>query len=453
VQHLEVAMPARDRTAALAIRTAARPLAGGPQDFDALLELIGNARVVLLGEASHGTHDFYRVRAEITKRLIREKGFAAVAIEGDWPDAFRVDQFVRAEGADAEASDALAGFERFPQWMWRNADVLDFVGWLRGHNETHADAPPVRFAGLDLYSLHRSIEAVLEYLDIVDPNQARIARRRYDCFAQFGDDARAYGYATAIGTRPSCEDDAVRQLLELQRSATEYASRDGRVAADALFSAEQNARLVRNAERYYRLMLTSDATSWNLRDGHMAETLIELERHLEREGRAPKVIVWAHNSHLGDARATQMARAGEWNVGQLVRQRLGDAAVLVGFTTYTGTVTAASDWDGAAQRMTVRPALPESYEALFHNAGPPRFMLDLRTPSPVRAALEEPRLERAIGVIYRPQTERFSHYFGASLPSQFDVVLHYDVTRAVEPLERTAAWETGEVPETYPFTV
>ena len=448
-----MARPARDRTAALAIRTAARPLAGGPQDFDALLELIGDARVVLLGEASHGTHDFYRVRAEITKRLIREKGFAAVAIEGDWPDAFRVDQFARAEGADAEASDALAGFERFPQWMWRNADVLDFVGWLRGHNEPHADAPPVRFAGLDLYSLHRSIEAVLEYLDIVDPNQARIARRRYGCFAQFGDDARAYGYATAIGTRPSCEDDAVRQLLELQRSATEYASRDGRVAADALFSAEQDARLVRNAERYYRLMLTSDATSWNLRDGHMAETLIEIERHLEREGRAPKVIVWAHNSHLGDARATQMARAGEWNVGQLVRQRLGDAAVLVGFTTYTGTVTtAASDWDGAAQRMTVRPALPESYEALFHNAGPPRFMLDLRTPSPVRAALEEPRLERAIGVIYRQATERWSHYFRCRPGRQFDALLHVERTRALHPLDPVEGFLEGHAgtPETFP---
>jgi erythromycin esterase-like protein len=337
--------------------------------------------------------------------------------------------------------------------MWRNADVLDFVGWLRAHNDARPDAPPVRFVGLDLYSLHRSIEAVLEYLDIVDPQQARVARRRYGCFAQFGDDARTYGYATSVGAHLSCEEDAVRQLLELQRSATEYASRDGRVATDALFSAEQNARLVRNAERYYRLMLTSDATSWNLRDGHMAETLVELERHLQHDGRDPKVIVWAHNSHLGDARATQMARSGEWNVGQLVRQRLGDAAVLVGFTTYTGTVTAASDWDGAAQRMTVRPALPESYEALFHEAGPSRFMLDLRAPGAVRTALEEPRLERAIGVIYRPQTERFSHYFGASLPRQFDVVLHYDVTRAVEPLERTAAWEVGEVPETYPFAV
>ena len=443
----------QDRAAALAIRQAAHPLSGGPSDFDALLDLIGDARLVLLGEASHGTHDFYRVRAEITKRLIREKGFEGVTIEGDWPDTFRIDQFVRGEGTDKEASEALAGFERFPQWMWRNADVLDFVGSLRSYNETRGDAKPVRFFGLDLYSLHRSIEIVLEYLDIVDPNGAQAARERYACFTQYGTDARAYGYATTLHLQPTCEEEAITQLLALRGSAADYASRDGRVAADALFSAEQNARLVRNAERYYRNMLTRDATSWNLRDSHMAETLIELERYLGSAKRPPKLVAWAHNSHLGDARATQMGASGEWNVGQLVRERVGAAAVLVGFTMYTGTVTAASDWDAPAQRMAVRPALPGSYEALFHEAGPPRFLLDLRTPSAAVRALQEPRLERAIGVIYRPQTERFSHYFGAALPQQFDAVLHYDVTRAVEPLERTAEWEAGEVPETYPFAV
>ena len=443
----------QDKAAARAVRAAAQPLSGGPDDFDALLDLIGDARLVLLGEASHGTHDFYRVRAEITKRLIREKDFEGVAIEGDWPDAFRVDQFVRGEGTDAEGSEALAGFERFPQWMWRNADVLDFVGWLRAHNEARGGAKPARFFGLDLYSLHRSIELVLEYLDIVDPGSARAARERYACFAQYGSDARAYGYATTLHLQPTCEEEAITQLITLRRSAAEYASRDGRVAADALFSAEQNARLVRNAERYYRNMLARDATSWNLRDAHMAETLVELERHLGSAVKPAKLVVWAHNSHLGDARATQMGASGEWNVGQLVRQRVGAGAVLVGFTTYTGSVTAAADWDAPAQRMAVQPALPESYEALFHEAGPPRFLLDLRTPGAAVRALEEPRLERAIGVIYRPQTERFSHYFGASLPEQFDAVLHYDVTRAVEPLERTAAWEAREVPETYPFAV
>jgi erythromycin esterase-like protein len=442
-----------ERALARAVQSAARPLHGTPEDFDPLLDLIGDARLVLLGEASHGTHDFYRVRAEITKRLIREKGFQAVAIEGDWPDAFRVDQFVRADSAAVEASDSLAGFQRFPQWMWRNADVLDFVGWLRAHNDSRRDTPPVRFVGLDLYSLHRSIELVLEYLDVVDPASARTARERYACFTQYGADPQSYGYATALHLRPSCEDEAITQLLELRRSAAAYASRDGRLAADALFAAEQNARLIRNAERYYRNMLTRDATSWNLRDAHMAETLVELERHLTIGGQPPRIVLWAHNSHLGDARATQMGASGEWNVGQLVRERVGSAAFLVGFTMYTGSVTAASDWDGPAQRMAVRPALPESYEALFHDACPPRCLLDLRTPTVMTRALEEPRLERAIGVIYRPQTERFSHYFGASLPHQFDAVLHYDVTRAVEPLERTAVWEDGEVPDTYPFAV
>jgi erythromycin esterase-like protein len=338
--------------------------------------------------------------------------------------------------------------------MWRNADVLDFVGWLRTHNETRAPARPAQFFGLDLYSLHRSIEVVLEYLDIVDPHAAREARDRYACFTQDGADAQAYGYATALHGQPTCEDEAITQLVELRRSASEYASRDGRVAADALFSAEQNARLVRNAERYYRNMLARGATSWNLRDAHMAETLVELERYLTRDGQLPKLVVWAHNSHLGDARATQMGMKGEWNVGQLVRQRVGaTGAVLIGFTTYSGTVTAASEWDGPAERKAVQHALPGSYEALFHDAGPSSFFLDLRAPSAAARALEEPRLERAIGVIYRPETERQSHYFAASLPRQFDAVLHYDITRAAEPLERTALWETGEVPETYPSGV
>jgi erythromycin esterase-like protein len=444
----------QDRASAHAVRAAARPLTGGPGDFDPLIDLVGDARLVLLGEASHGTHEFYRVRGEITKRLIREKGFEGVVIEGDWPDAFRVGEFVRGQGRDTDASDALAGFKRFPQWMWRNADVLDFVGWLRTHNETRAPARPAQFFGLDLYSLHRSIEVVLEYLDIVDPHAAREARDRYACFTQYGADAQAYGYATALHGQPTCEDEAITQLVELRRSASEYASRDGRLAADALFSAEQNARLVRNAERYYRNMLARGATSWNLRDAHMAETLVELERYLTRDGQLPKLVVWAHNSHLGDARATQMGMKGEWNVGQLVRQRVGaTGAVLIGFTTYSGTVTAASEWDGPAQRKPVRHALPGSYEALFHNAGPSSFFLDLRAPSAAARALEEPRLERAIGVIYRPETERQSHYFATSLPRQFDAVLHYDITRAVEPLERTALWETGEVPETYPSGV
>jgi erythromycin esterase-like protein len=433
------------------VSNSARPLVGAASDFDSLLALIGDAPYVLIGEASHGTHEFYRIRAEITKRLIRERGFLGVAVEADWPDAYRVNRFVRGASDDADAEQALAGFKRFPQWMWRNADVLDFVGWLRSHNDgLAASKPKAGFYGLDLYSMHASMAAVLDYLDQVDPEAARRARERYSCFEHFGEDPQAYGYAATAGLTESCEREVVAQLVELRRAAAEYLRRDGHMPTDALFFAEQNAVLVRNAERYYRAMFGGRALSWNLRDTHMAETLESLTGFLARGSVQPKLVVWAHNSHLGDARATQMGRQGELNVGQLVRTRHGADAVLIGFTTYSGTVTAASDWGGHAERKIVRPALPESYEALFHNARDDNFLVDLRTSSKMLEALSTPRLERAIGVIYRPETERLSHYFLSQLPRQFDAVLHYDVTRAVEPLERTGIWERGEIPETYP---
>jgi erythromycin esterase-like protein len=404
---------------------------------------------VLLGEASHGTHEFYRIRSEITKRLIREKGFVGVAVEADWPDAYRVNRYVRGRGTDPDAEAALRGFNRFPTWMWRNADVLDFVGWLRDHNDDCRD--PVGFYGLDLYSLHASIQAVLEYLEKVDPEAARRAARRYGCFDHFGRDPQDYGYATAFGISPSCEREVLTQLVELRASAAGYAKRDGRLAPDELFFAEQNAKVVRSAEEYYRAMFRSRTGSWNLRDQHMADTLNALLRFLETQGPQSKVVVWAHNSHLGDARATEMGASGELNLGQLVREQFGHEALLVGFTTYSGTVTAASGWNEPVERKVVRPALPDSYEALFHESGR-NFYLDLGGPAPLVAALDVPRLERAIGVIYRPETERVSHYFQAHLPRQFDVLFHYDHTRAVEPLERTAAWERGqaELPETFP---
>jgi erythromycin esterase-like protein len=437
-----------------AIREAAHPLAGASTDYDPLVRLVDDARFVLLGEASHGTHEFYRARAEITKRLIKEKGFTAVAVEADWPDAYRVNRYVRGRANEAEAVDALAGFKRFPTWMWRNADVLDFVGWLRAHNDAApSDQSKVGFYGLDLYSLHASMEAVLSYLDKIDPEAARRARQRYACFDHFGEDTQSYGYVAGLGLTESCEGEVINQLVELRRRAADYASRDGRVAEDEYFFAEQNARLVKNAEQYYRSMFRGRVSSWNLRDQHMAETLDALVMHLQRQGQEAKIVVWEHNSHLGDARATEMGQRGEWNVGQLVRERHGSEALLVGFTTYSGTVTAASDWDAPCERKRVRAALPESYEALLHQVEVPRFLLSLRDGGPAVAGLEEQRLERAIGVIYRPETERQSHYFYAWLPQQFDAVIHFDETRAVEPLERTARWragETGEVPETFP---
>jgi erythromycin esterase-like protein len=419
-----------------------RPLAHRGHDYDALLDMIGDARFVLLGEASHGTHEFYAERAEITRRLIVEKGFDAVSAEADWPDALRVHRYVHGKSADASANEALAGFRRFPTWMWRNTVMLDFVAWLRGHNLS--GARPAGFYGLDLYSLSSSIEAVLKYLERVDPAAAGRARYRYSCFEDFGEDAQAYGYAAGFDLDRSCESQVVAQLLELRRTA---AASD---AGEEHFYAEQNARLVKNAEEYYRTMFRGRVSSWNLRDSHMAETLEVLTRHLGARGRAPKIVVWAHNSHLGDARATQMGDEGEWNLGQLVREKSPGEAFLVGFTTYTGTVTAASSWDGEAEVKRVRPALEESYEALFHRAGVARFLLDLRD---APAEVAKARLERAIGVIYRPESERVSHYFRAELARQFDAVLHFDETTAVRALDRLPLHERGEAPETFPSGV
>ena len=431
-------------------RTILQPLEGSSGDYDRLIERLGRSRFVLLGEASHGTHDFYAERAAITRRLITEKGFTGVAVEADWPDAYRVNRYVRGDGDDKSANQALSGFKRFPAWMWRNAVVLDFVAWLREYNDAK---PRVKagFYGLDLYSLFTSMEVVLEYLEKVDPPAAQRARYRYSCFDHFGEDTQAYGYAATFGLEKPCVDEVVTQLIELRRRAEEYARLDGLVASEEFFQAEQNARLVKNAEEYYRTMFEGRVSSWNLRDRHMAETLAALYRHLDAREPGARIVVWAHNSHLGDARATQMGRSGEWNLGQLVREQHGADSALVGFSTYTGTVTAASDWGGPAETKRVRPGLANSYEALFHEVGIPSFLLSLEEralPAPIR----EEHLQRAIGVIYRPETERQSHYFHARLAEQFDWMLHFDTTRAIQPLE---AWAPlgDEAPETYPTAV
>jgi erythromycin esterase-like protein len=433
------------------VREAAVPLIGAPGDYDALLDFVGDARFVLLGEASHGTHEFYRERAQISKRLITERGFSAVAVEADWPDAYRVNTFVRGAGEDMDSVDALGGFKRFPQWMWRNADVLDFVGWLREHNDGQdSDAMKCGFYGLDLYSLHASIEAVLGYLQKVDPEAARRARRHYACFDHFGRSTEAYGWVAGLGAGPTCEEEVVTELIALRRKAMNYLQRDGQVAADAYFCAEQNALIVRDAEQYYRTMFRREESSWNQRDNHMMDSLVALTEHLGKQRAPAKVIVWAHNSHLGDARATQMGERGELNLGQLVRERFGKQCVNIGFTTYSGTVTAASDWDGPAERKTVRRALPGSYEKFFHELQYSRFWLDFRKHSEAAEQLRAEALERAIGVIYRPETERLSHFFQARLSDQFDAILHFDHTCAVELLERTVEWQSGEVEETFP---
>jgi erythromycin esterase-like protein len=436
-----------------ALREIAQPLAGDAADYDALLKLIDDARFVLLGEASHGTHEFYFERAQITKRLIAEKGFNVVAIEADWPDAYRAHRYVRGTSNDANADEALSGFRRFPTWIWRNTVVVEFLEWLREFNQQLGSKERAAgFYGMDLYSLHASIDAVLKYLEKVDPDAARRARMRYGCFEHFSSEPQEYGYAATSGLIEPCEDDAVAQLVELQRKATDFLGRDGQRAEDEFFFAEQNARLIKNAEQYYRSMFRGRASSWNLRDRHMVETIEALVQHFNGS-RRPKAIVWAHNSHLGDARATEMSQHGEFNVGQLMREHFGDEAVLVGFTTYRGTVTAASDWGEKAERKRVRPALAGSYEELFHERALARFWINLRGGAKGIAVLEPERLERAIGVIYRPGTERLSHYVHARLSEQFDAVIHIDETRALEPLERTSLWDVGELPETYPSGV
>ena len=432
-----------------AIRSQAIPVTGGASDYDALLDLVGNARFVLLGEATHGTHEFYAERARITQRLIEEKGFSAVAVEADWPDAYRVNRYVRGEGHDGDGRAALSGFERFPAWMWRNTAVLDFVEWLRARNDASGQAK-AGFYGLDLYSLFTSIHEVLGYLDKVDPVAAREARRRYACFDHYDRDSQQYGYATSFGISESCEQGVLAALQDLQQRGFDYMQSDGIAAEDAYFCAQQNARLVQNAEEYYRTMFRGRVSSWNLRDSHMAETLDALARHLSRDGKPARIVVWEHNSHIGDARATEIGRMGEWNVGELARKAYGADTCLVGFSTYDGRVTAASEWDGPAEHKHVRPGLPGSYEQVLHSTGLGNFYLPLRDPGPARDALMEGRLERAIGVLYIPRTERQSHYFMAQLPRQFDAVIHIDRTTAVEPLDPTSGWHSNEPPETYP---
>jgi erythromycin esterase-like protein len=425
----------------------ARPLRGDLADYDELVERAALADYVLIGEASHGTEDFYRERAEITRRLIAEAGYTAVAVEADWPDAYRVNRWVRGASDDESAEDALGDFRRFPTWMWRNTVVAEFLTLLREWNDALGpEGPQVGFYGLDLYSLHTSMEAVVAFLDETDPDAAERARERYACFDQFGRDPQVYGYETGMSGSEPCEQQAVEQLMELRDRAAELAASDGHVDADGTFYAEQNARLVVNAERYYRAMFRGGIESWNLRDQHMAETLDELRAHLERTSGQTRIVVWAHNSHLGDARATELGQAGELNLGQLVRERAGPAVLNVGFTTHHGTVTAASDWGRQAERKRVRRSLPGSWEELFHEHGPPRFVI---RPADLRGR----RIERAIGVVYRPETERASHYFHARIADQFDVVIHIDESHALEPLEATGEWRAGELPDTYPWGV
>lgn len=439
-----------DRDALDAVRHAALWFTPSEAGLAPLLDLIGDARVVLIGEATHGTDEFYRIRANLTSALVRTRQFNVVAVEADWPDAWRANRWVRHQSDEPNAVAALDDFIRFPRWMWRNTAVVDFLESLRHYNGRRTPLDRVGFYGLDLYSLHASMEAVLKHLSKVDPEAAGRARHRYSCFEQFGiDDAQSYGYAATIGLSRSCEDEVVAQLMEMRTLAADKAGPDGRVPDEEHFFAEQNARLVRNAERYYRAMFGGQVESWNLRDTHMMETLDALMAWTSKRSGYARAVIWAHNSHVGDARATQMGDWGELNLGQLARERHGDAAFLVGFTTHTGTVTAARDWGEPAQRRRVTPSLQGSYEHLLHDTGFERFLF--RT-ADAREGLAASRLERAVGVVYKPETERASHYFRARLADQFDAVIHVDTTSALTPLERLSR-EDVDLPETYPTGV
>ncbi|HET7501027.1 MAG TPA: erythromycin esterase family protein [Kofleriaceae bacterium] len=426
-----------------------RPIRG-EQDLDQLLDLIGTARIVLIGEASHGTHEFYDLRASLTRKLITYHGFDAVAIEGDWPDALRVDRYVRRQGDDDFAQDALAAFERFPQWLWRNTAVATFVDWLRSWNAQRPPENRAGFYGLDLYSLFASIRAVLSFLDEADPAAGRVARERYACFDHAGGDAEHYGAQAQFGLAASCEDEVVAQLVEMQRR---HAARSGRMpSGDGWFHAMQNAHVIKDAEAYYRAMFGGRSASWNLRDTHMADTLDLLAQHLGIFGRPAKLVVWAHNSHVGDARATQMGAGGELTLGQLMRQRHPGETLLIGMTTHTGAVRCAHEWDGPSGPARVRPSLPGSWEELFHQVGIPRFYVTAAALRQLGEGVE--RLHRAIGVIYRPETERRSHYYDARLAEQYDVVIHVDTTHAVKLFDVTTPVEPvpddQEPPETFP---
>jgi protein-L-isoaspartate(D-aspartate) O-methyltransferase len=414
----------------------------GHVNLDGLLERIGDSRLVLLGEASHGTAEFYEMRARITQELIEKKGFNVIAVEADWPDAAHINHFIH--GTSPDPLLVSAPFSRFPTWMWANHSVLEFMHWLKANNEQIA-APEnkVGFYGLDLYSLSSSIEAVLNYLETIDPETAEVARVRYGCLTPWTSDPALYGQATMTRRYRECEKDVIAALQDLLTRRMDYSKADGQ----RYFDAEQNARLVTNAERYYRTMYYAANSSWNQRDQHMFETL---QAVLAFRGAESKAVIWEHNSHIGDARATEMSARGEFNIGQLVRQEYGDAAYLIGFGTDHGTVAAASEWGGPMEVKRVQPSHMDSYERVCHEVRTDNFLLPLRKPQQeiTRKRLLVERLERAIGVIYRPDTELQSHYFYASLPRQFDEYIWFDETRAVEPLSREI---TPGMPDTFPF--
>jgi erythromycin esterase-like protein/predicted phosphoribosyltransferase len=405
---------------------------------DPILKLVNDAHFVLLGESTHGTDEFYHFRAKITKELICNYGFNAIAIEADWPDSYRINRYINGDKTILDAKDALEDFKRFPSWMWRNHAILDFINWLYDYNHSYPFSKKrVGFYGLDIYSLNSSIKAVIDYLDKIDPKAASRARHRYNCFNYYyAQNPQEYGYASLVGVAPKCQKEVINQLMELQKESFKKLQQNGYIDGEELFGAKQNAKVIVDAEQYYRVMFQSNIASWNLRDQHMMETLQDLSAHLSKlQNKRAKIVIWAHNSHIGDASATELSQKGEYNLGQLVKKEYGKDAVLIGFSTYEGSVTAASKWDGKPEYKKIRPAILESYEALFHETNIADFLLAFHYNPKLDSHLNINRLHRAIGVLYLLETERHSHYYFTKLASQFDAIIHFDKTNAVKPLE------------------
>jgi len=437
-----------DTKAAHLIKNNAKPVSGNPSDYDHLLEAVGDSQVVMIGEASHGTHEFYHIRAEITKRLIQEKGFNMVTVEGDWPDVYRANRYVCSQGKDNSAEESLRNFTRFPRWMWRNTVVRDFVDWMKTHNDTLEFKEKARFYGLDLYSLFTSADEVIKYLDKVDPKAAGSAREKYGTLDTYRGDEFQYARDVAFGFEPSREKEVVDMLVHLLKKGSDYIKANGGfLNGDELFYTIQNARVVKDAEEYYRMAFRGGTVTWNLRDKHMVDTLQELLKfHKDKIGQErPKAVIWAHNSHLGDSRAFERNKmTGKWNVGQLVRERYGlDNSFNIGFTTFGGSVMASESWGAEGRKWELNTADNDSYEYLFHNAVPSNYSLLMRSNSEaikpeqdLVSALMPERVERLIGVMYVKYRERSAHYQEVVMPQQFDSVIHYDITSALQPLDQ-----------------
>ncbi|MFN7039226.1 MAG: erythromycin esterase family protein [Alphaproteobacteria bacterium] len=422
-------------------------------DLEPLIENIGDSRFVLIGEETHGTHEFYDIRAKISKKLIEEKGFDAIAIEGDWPDTYKVNRYIKGDSFIDNSLDALEGFQRFPTWMWRNKVTLEFIEWLYKYNSNSKLTDRIGFYGLDLYSINKSIEEVINLLANIDVNEATKAIKRYSCFNQYKENIQDYGLSNFLKISPSCQEQVIQQLSEIQSKIYSYVQ-EGNLTYSEYFNIEQNAILIKNAEKYYRTIYKSKVESWNIRDSHMVEILENIDKYISAEKfKEAKIIVWAHNSHIGDARATQMGKDfKEFNIGQLLKEKYEEEAYSVGLFTNKGTVTAASTWDGEVERKFINPALEDSYEYFFSKFNIPNFLLNIKNNNTgnVKNIIPQNILERAIGVVYLPKTERSSHYFYADLAEQFDSVIYLENTSALQPLEYHALWHKGEVFETFP---